>query len=478
MQAFDEHPFPSKRVFLVSAGMDRPKKRDNPFARQHYYLNYGLLGLATILKSAGFDPIVVHGLFHNPESVLDRLKSLGLDNSDTPVLLSLPSFYSVPWASRFCKKVIEDFPHQKFVVGGRWVVNGRAEWIASQIPNVSLVVYGTAENKISNIVTNCLNRALPGPGIEDLRNDSNASPDQVEYSLLDEALLFNPSIEVSRGCGRGCVFCEEKDVKRQPLKSPLSIVRQAGALVDFYKTASITPYFEASLFLANHHWINELIRLRSESKMDFLWRCETRVDTITQETLELLAKSGLKVVDLGLESTSKIQLLRMSKTPRPDDYLRKADVILRQAKECGIWMKVNVLLFPGETLQTLNETVQWIGDRKDCIKGVSVGSTIVYGLRHEVTHLLEYYESLGAYPSVEEHEQIEGVTRLNISRKIDLHTAEQLSIEVSKQFMNARDYYDLKAFSYFSRAYLYEDFLKDLNQTNSDMLPFRVSGDD
>ncbi len=35
-------------VLFISAGMLTPKKGDHPFARWHLYLNYGLVGLATV----------------------------------------------------------------------------------------------------------------------------------------------------------------------------------------------------------------------------------------------------------------------------------------------------------------------------------------------------------------------------------------------------------------------------------------------
>ena len=53
-------------VLMISAGMIQPKKTGNPFSGQHLYLNYGLLGLATILKQKGYSPTVIHGNFKSP----------------------------------------------------------------------------------------------------------------------------------------------------------------------------------------------------------------------------------------------------------------------------------------------------------------------------------------------------------------------------------------------------------------------------
>ena len=56
----------NRRILCISAGQLQPKKADNPLARLHLYLNYGLLGLATILRERGYDPVVIHGRFSEP----------------------------------------------------------------------------------------------------------------------------------------------------------------------------------------------------------------------------------------------------------------------------------------------------------------------------------------------------------------------------------------------------------------------------
>ncbi len=43
------------QVVCLSAGMLTPKKSDLPLARQHLYLNYGPLGLASVLRSEGHE---------------------------------------------------------------------------------------------------------------------------------------------------------------------------------------------------------------------------------------------------------------------------------------------------------------------------------------------------------------------------------------------------------------------------------------
>lgn len=87
----------------------------------------------------------------------------------------------------------------------------------------------------------------------------------------------------------------------------------------------------------------------------------------------------MKVIDLGLESASLLQLERMQKADKPQRYLDAASKLLETCASHGIWVKVNVLLYGGETAQTLDETQRWLDAHAQYLKGVSVGPVVVYG---------------------------------------------------------------------------------------------------
>lgn len=91
----------SNIVAFVSAGMLSPKKRDHMLARRQLYLNYGALSLATILDSMGTETLLIHGEHREPSDVLATLLEKGILPSRLPVMLSIPSFYALPWAQTF-----------------------------------------------------------------------------------------------------------------------------------------------------------------------------------------------------------------------------------------------------------------------------------------------------------------------------------------------------------------------------------------
>jgi radical SAM superfamily enzyme YgiQ (UPF0313 family) len=276
---------------------------------------------------------------------------------------------------------------KKIIVGGRWIIDSRPDLLQALLPDVDLVVDGLGEGKIAELV------GFSG------YHFSGYTP--LNYELLDLRELYQPSIEVGRGCGMGCAFCQERDEKLQPLKDPCLLVGEVQRTILRDNLTPMTPYLEASMFKPNQAWIDEFSVQRELFNTDFKWRTESRVDTLNKKNIPSLAAAGLSVLDLGLESASHQQILAMDKSKKPENYLRKACDLLLMAKDFGIDVKVNILLYAGETNKTVNETHAWLDKYRDCIKGLSVGTVSAFGWNERKKSFIQSLLSAGA--SVSEH---------------------------------------------------------------------------
>jgi hypothetical protein len=464
-------------VVFISAGLSNAKKSEHPFARLHLYLNYGLLGLATIVYKTGLASRVFHGDFSKPTDFMARrdLRAV-LMNTDFPVFLSLPSGKAVPWAAEFLRLVKELRKDVKVVIGGRWVLREDVSWLRPALGGGDLFVFGTAERRIVDLLrpenwnsVAYTDRTFPGSCPELPLPDL---PD-LDYTLLAGYPEYTASLEVSRGCGMGCSFCLERDVPLQTLRTPANVVENLDRYAQFFG-ADITPYFECSFFRPSANWINELAKRYKAEGLELRWRTESRVDTLTPSQVECLAAGGMKVIDLGLESASARQLLAMRKTTRPTVYLRKADELLRACHENGIWTKVNVLLYAGETEGTLNETLEWIESRRAWVKGVSVNPVVVYRDGTSADYCLRSLRELGARPVADGSLETLGYADLHLSKDFDWANSLERCLKIGQSFMNARDYFDLKSFSYFPRSLTWQGFQEIVAQTPEQILPFRV----
>jgi hypothetical protein len=433
--------------------MLQPKKSETPTARAHLYLNYGLLGLASILAQVGYRPRVFHGRFFDPAEVVRC--AIAESEKNAPILLSVPSSFALDWARQACAELRRVAPDARIIAGGRWVVADDEVWIRTQLPQCDDFVRGLAETRIEGVL-----RGSPGRLLVKGR-----APEPVEitgptlnYQLLDQWMEFQPSVEVSRGCGMGCSFCAEADERLTPLKRANDLAAEFERLVDHYGSTDIHPYLEASLFRPSTPWIDEFKESLSARKLQLKWRTETRVDSLSPEQVARLADAGLAVVDLGLESASPLQLERMQKTTRPEVYLRKASAVLRACKDAGVWTKVNVLLHPGENQDTLRETEEWLDAHRGYIKGVSVGPTILFRYGASSQALLHEFEKHGAHAVDSAALDRDGFAHLHLSATMSHERALEESMRISRSFMSARAYFDLKAFSYFPRGLSWPDF--------------------
>jgi len=190
------------------------------------------------------------------------------------------------------------------------------------------------------------------------------------------------------------------------------------------------------------------------------------------EILKLLAGGGLRVIDLGLESASRSQLISMGKTSRPERYLEKASELLQACSDEGVWAKLNILLYAGETSATIDETVQWLDKHVSKIKGISANSVTAYGCSQGTRTFVADLLRRGAIVDSSSLKSV-GILKSHLSREIDYEASQRLVRRIAQRYMSQRDYYDLKKFSYFDRGYSYAEFVGDLVGISDEELPFR-----
>ncbi len=160
-------------------------------------------------------------------------------------------------------------------------------------------------------------------------------------------------IVTSRGCPAGCRYCIKHVNYQQSvrLRSPENIVEELHLLA---KLGIHNIHMYADLFTVSREQVVRLCELITKEGLKIHWTCNSRVDYVDQELLQLMARAGCWFISWGIESANEAILRRAHKGYRTEQVA----LALRWAKEAGIknWGYFMIGL-PGETEETIQQTI-------------------------------------------------------------------------------------------------------------------------
>ena len=165
---------------------------------------------------------------------------------------------------------------------------------------------------------------------------------------------FCPTVIVARGCPFKCSFCSRPFGRTLRTHGTDRIISEIRTLVDTYGAEQIN--IEADTLTANRKFLSALCRGLVDSGLSerISWTCESRVNTVTQELLELMRKAGCWQISYGVESGVQRILDKLDKTIK----LEQVEKAFAMTKEVGIGIRGFFML--GVDTETRAESWQTI----------------------------------------------------------------------------------------------------------------------
>lgn len=198
---------------------------------------------------------------------------------------------------------------------------------------------------------------MPRPFIQDLNDMPVPMHELLPLKEYRMPLIKGPFtfIVTSRGCPAGCTYCI-KHVSYQfstRLRDPKLIMEELWYLK---KLGINNIHMYADLFTVNRDQVVELCRRMIDEKINIKWTCNSRVDYVDEEMLDLMGRAGCRLISWGIESGNEQILKHAHKGAFPD----KAKRALEWAKKAGImnWGYF-IIGLPGETKETIRETIDF-----------------------------------------------------------------------------------------------------------------------
>ncbi len=310
-----------------------------PYTKEH---------LAKILKT--FDPHFVGATavtmnFNHAASVIRDVKALA------PEILTVMGGPHVTFCAR---ETLETCPEIDFIVLG--------EGEETIVELVRAYQNGSPWDTIKGLAYQEQGRPVltePKEPIQDI--DSLPEPARHLIPLGRYLALGLPiSMTTSRGCPFKCIFCVGRKMvgARVRYRNPQKIVDELAYLstLGFHQINIADDLFTAS----KKHCLavcDEIIR----RQLKIQWTSFARVDTVSRPALERMKQAGCSAVSFGVESGSPEILTTIKKGITLDQVVHAVTM----CNDIGVTPQASFILgLPGETLQTLQQTVAFAGHLK------------------------------------------------------------------------------------------------------------------
>lgn len=208
----------------------------------------------------------------------------------------------------------------------------------------------------------CLGAGRPAVGIPGSawRNGEEVVVGSARPRIKDLNVLASPFdyftnfiVMTSRGCPSKCTFCGSFTTWGKMLR-----FHSAESCLDIYKKALARlpiPFLaiKDDTFTAHRRRTLAICDAIIESKMNFLWSCDTRVDSLDDELLCKMRLAGCQMISLGVESGSQEILKSIRKETTPEMVLEAT----RSAQKYGMHVRYYMILCNrGETAETIQQS--------------------------------------------------------------------------------------------------------------------------
>jgi radical SAM superfamily enzyme YgiQ (UPF0313 family) len=334
---------------------------------------YSLLQVASILRNLGHEINLIdaNGLNKSWAELKSQMKEISYD-----VLIFRFAPTTFDWDLKTASISKQNHP-KAVTVGICWTLHSLAEEVLRSSHNLDIYIMHEYESVTPDLIT-ALSRGETIANVKGIAyqkgnkiyinnsakslTDWNSIP-LPAYDLLSslEGYFINTRhgspftiIYASKGCPYSCIFCTERNtqLKNRPAEDILSELRYLKKVFGV-KTVS---FFDET-FTIDRTRIKTIAEGIAREKLGIVWYCNTRVNLVSKDLLQIMYRGGCRGISYGVESGSQIVLDNAKKGTK----VEQAEQAIRWAKKTGIKVYCSFILgLPGENWSTVKETIDFV----------------------------------------------------------------------------------------------------------------------
>ncbi|TXT62213.1 MAG: Ribosomal protein S12 methylthiotransferase RimO [Promethearchaeota archaeon] len=370
-------------VLLINPRTSKPTELHTSYFREP---NNGLLYLAAVLDNNNIDVEILDLEQYIALSANEKKKLLikvCVDHQIVGLTSLTNTFYDAVELASIIKQA---FPNKIIIFGGPHVSFLHESILKTDFSGknvIDFICIGEAEYSFLKIVKFLKKAHTKASYLEDIRDKVKTieaiafinSKGNYEYTGIQKQLIDLRSLPlparfklipinhqytvanviINRGCPNECSFCSRQNlfqsIRIRTIDSLEAELRDINSsytyeFVNFYDNININKTF-----------FEKFCKVLKKREFNLPWGCELRVDNLSNNHILLLKQAGCKVVATGIESASKSVLQQNFKFQNPNkvkkgiEYLKTNDIPVQVYFVLGL---------PGETVQTFQETLDYI----------------------------------------------------------------------------------------------------------------------
>ena len=216
-------------------------------------------------------------------------------------------------------------------------------------------------------------RTPPRPFLKDLDALPRPAWDLVDWDRYRRAWrgrhgYHSINLATTRGCPYHCNWCAKPIYgQRYAVRSPERVVEEMAFLKRTYAPDHFS--FVDDIFGLRPGWVEEFAREVEKQDARLPFRCLTRADLLSEDTVAALRHAGCRTVWIGAESGSQRVLDAMEKGNAVEDIRRAASRLHAAGIEVGFFLQFG---YPGETREDIEATRRLVAECGPDDIGISV----------------------------------------------------------------------------------------------------------
>ncbi len=344
--------------------------------------NHGLGYLATALKNAGHEPVIIDCIRDrkNPHDFAKYVKESGaglvgfqIYTFDLPVLrpyinalcdLDIPIITGGPHPSADPVDTLNRFTEIQFVFRGE-AERGLLKLAdlmdsgESLTPDLLALIPGLCYRTETGVICNpvIFEPDLDALGFPDWDQIGPDSYPVAPQGTFTRQLPLAPII-VTRGCPYPCTFCAGKQVSGRKIRhrSVDHVISELRYLVQRFGIREF--HIQDDNFTFSKEYVTSFCQSLIDSELNLCWACPNgvRLDTLDKEMLRMMETAGCYSVAVGIEAGTQRVLDLMKKQTSLGDLIYKVNLIRSETS----WFITGffILGYPGETEEEIWQTIR------------------------------------------------------------------------------------------------------------------------